>query len=156
MTLRLHRAVPLIVAAALAGCEALGLDSEADETRDQLIRHRELWAGHGYSDYSYTLERLCFCVLHSPISIDVAGGEVVAARYANGSGVLGQEALSSLPTVEGLFRIIEEALADRVDALHVTYHRTLGYPESISIDRRFGTADDEISYGASGLTRAGH
>jgi hypothetical protein len=153
MRLLANRSLAIVVTAvSITACEVLGLDSEARSAHEQLIRQRQRWMSSGYQSYTYTLRVSCFCLLQVPVTIDVVANEVVSARYADGSGVLSAEALESTPTIDDLFRIIERALADRVDGLNVVYHPTLGYPQSISIDHRFGVADDEVAYDVSGLT----
>lgn len=39
-----------------------------------------------------------------------------------------------LPTVDGLFKIIQDAINDKVDGLTVAYDAELGYPTNVFID----------------------
>lgn len=137
--------------AALTSCEAVGVTGPGSETRQQMLSNRQLWETQGITSYRFRYRRSCFCGDVNAVEIDVAQGAVAAARYVDGGTPVTEIYQSTLPTIDDLFDIIEEALDSRADALRVTYHRTLGYPTEISVDYRFVVADDEFGYSVSSL-----
>jgi len=136
---------------ALTSCEAVGVTGPGSETRAQMLSQRQLWESQGITSYRYGYRRACFCGDVNALEIDVANGAVAAARYADDGAPVTSIYQSTLPTIDDLFDIIEEALDSRADALRVTYHPTLGYPTEISVDYRFVVADDEFGYAISNL-----
>jgi hypothetical protein len=131
---------------ALTSCEAVGVTGPGLETREQLLSHRQLWESQGITSYRFGYRRTCYCGDVKTLEIDVANGAVAAARYADDGAPVHAIYQTTLPTIDDLFDIIEEALDQRADALRVTYHRTLGYPTEILLDYRFVVADDEFGY----------
>eukprot|EP00210_Caulerpa_lentillifera_P007253 g6939.t1 len=91
-----------------------------------------------------TISRVCFCVPDSlgPFTLRVEKDTIVSVSPDNGF-------TDNLPTVEGLFDLIQEAISSRVAELIVEYDPTLGYPTRVKIDRDFRIADEEIEYKTS-------
>ena len=139
----------LALACAATGCSALGLDGGTSE-RSRLRANRARWEQQGIAAYRFTYHRGCFCPSVEPIAIQVAGTAVVEAAFAYSDEPVPFH-LGDLPTVEGLFAIVEQAIAQRVDLLEVDYHPVLGYPTRVAIDYGFNMADDEVVHYASGL-----
>jgi hypothetical protein len=148
MSFRLRRALVLILGLplTLASCEAVGVTGPGAALRADLLRHRRLWEEQNIANYRFVYRRACFCGDVNAVEIDVAGGSVADARYVDTGSPVAEMYQSTLPTIDGLFEIIEGALAGRADALRVTYHPTLGYPVEISVDYRFVVADDEFGH----------
>ena len=142
----------LAVSCAAAACSALGLDGGTSE-RARLRAHRATWAQQGISAYTFTYRRGCFCPTVEPITIEVVGAAVVQAAWESSDEPVPFH-LADLPTVDGLFAIIEHAIARRADHLEVEYHPVLGYPTRVAIDYAFNVADDEVVHSASGLVPA--
>ena len=70
----------------LAGCTILGLDANQDD-EDSLRSARERWRQQRPTEYSYTLERLCFCGQEAvgPVRIVVRGDSVLSRTYTASS-----------------------------------------------------------------------
>jgi hypothetical protein len=143
---RLIRACCALAVVAAAGCDLVSPATSADG-RDDLQEARALWAAAGIRDYELTVERFCFCGLPGPVEVRVVDGTTVSVtRTENDTPVPVDEAY---PDVEGLFAVVDDALARRAHRLQVTYHPTLGYPTHISIDYEEYVADEELAYEAS-------
>ena len=129
---------------AVTGCT--DSTSPSDEAT-ALALSRARWFNYGFTDYQFTIARVCQCLpeMAGPVLVEVRGGLVVEQRYASGISVDPQ--YSDLFTaVPGLFDLIDEALRREAAGLAVRYNATFGYPESIQIDWVAGAVDDEVSY----------
>jgi hypothetical protein len=103
-------------------------------------RHR--WAEHMVHDYQYTYRTICFCALIDSARVLVVA-DTVQEVVELPSGVRLNP--KSYPTVEGLFQIIDNAIASKYD-VHVTYAPDLGYPTEIDIPAKPGVLDDGVTY----------
>ena len=151
---RLARSAALIAAAAvLASCDVLGLDVGNDQL-PELERQRLKWESGQITSYRFTYRRACFCGTEflTPTEIEVQSGEITSVRYLERDDPVPVSIANGLPTVPGLFAIIEHAIDNRADLLEVTYDPALGHPTKISIDYRFNIADDEITHLVASLT----
>ena len=121
--------------------------------RLRLSEARRRWSAHQHGDYLYTVTRSCFCTTESiqPMRVRVHDGAVVSATYVDGGQPVSEQLLAYVPSVEGLFAIVDDATA-HADRLTVSYDPTLGYPRSVAIDWYVNAADDEVWYGASDVT----
>lgn len=101
--------------------------------------------------YTYTLQRSCFCTHEylQPIDIRVYNGLVQEATVRPANRPLPPERRSEALTVEGLFRLIQEAIDRKAAAVVVTYDPYYGYPVTISLDYDVMVADEEIALTAS-------
>lgn len=98
--------------------------------QDALDTARAKWkAAHVFS-YDMTIRRQCFCLVESlgPFTQSVVRDKVI--------GVVPDNQFSdNLPTVIGLFDLIQKAINDKVAALTAEYDASLGYPTTVFIDR---------------------
>ena len=88
--------------------------------------------------YRYQIQYSCFC------PPEAMGPFTVLVR--NGTEATSEEAVPefvTLPTIEELFVIIEEAYAQDASTVEVTYEERLGYPLAIFIDYDEMMADEE-------------
>lgn len=137
-----------------AGCGLLEPDPW-DDRRDALERGRAKWAAAAIETYGYTLQRDCFCGFYGEFRV-VVQGDAVAEVVAVATGErVEPPAPDVIPTVEGLFATVEEAIEEEVDQLEVRYHAALGYPTLISIDWERHAVDDELVLTAGDLTPTG-
>lgn len=137
----------------IAGCALVLLAACNDATSpdDELRDARRLWERQGPASYSLTLFRGCECTpeMTGPVVVMVRNGNIESRHYtATGASVPVPFAFS-FPTVEGLFRIVEDAIALDPHRLEVHYDARLGYPASISVDFDRRIADDEFTYTAT-------
>ena len=122
--------------------------AEADR---QLKAAQAKWQKKRPQHYAYTLQRSCFCTeeYRKPIEIRVFGNKVQQATLQPEGTPLSAERKSEAMTVEGLFRMIREAIVNKSASVTVKYNATYGYPTSISIDRDRMMADEEVYLSAS-------
>lgn len=137
----------------LGSCDILGLDIGGSAYRSELERQRAKWARQQITSYNLVYRRECFCGIEflTPTVMEVRAGDIATARYAESDAPIPLWVQDRLPTVEGLFDIIEDALDSEVDLLEVVYDPALGYPRRIAIDHRFSAADDEVTHLVSAL-----
>lgn len=149
---RARRVLLLLTLIAIPGaCTTLGLEGGTSE-RAQLERQKARWVNQHLSSYRFTYNLTCFCGgVRGPIEIEVRSGTVAGAVYTVTDEPVSIEIQDNLPTIDGLFRLIAQAITDRADLLDVDYHSTMGYPTRISIDHSFTTADDEFVHTANSL-----
>jgi hypothetical protein len=76
----------------------------------------------------------------------VTSGETDSMVYQESGQPATNDIFNKVNMIEGLFKIIREALDRKVDKLTVEYRVDLGYPKSIIIDPDEKAYDDEISY----------
>jgi hypothetical protein len=135
----------LLLVTALAACSVLGLDGNREE-QAELARARARWEQMRPYEYSYVLERLCFCGAESvgPVRIVVRGGSVLSRTYtATGEPVLPQFAAAFGP-IDSLFVVIGRALENGADELTARYHSHYGHPLDVDIDYLENAVDDEL------------
>ncbi len=136
--------------AVVATLGALGLSGCADsltavnERGGQRIRaQRATWDALQLDDYVFETRRLCFCGFVGWLEVTVAGDtvqQIVALEAEDAS------AISHYPTVDELFDILEDAVAQEAAQIEVTWHETMGYPESFFIDYSRNIADEELGH----------
>ena len=103
---------------------------------------REKWLGWGVSDYRMTVNRSCFCPSPQEVTVTVRKGKAVRISARPWYGPR---------TVPAMFRIVGQAIRQKVAVLDVKYEGRLGYPKQTSIDYIALAADDEIGYRISGF-----
>jgi len=125
-------------------CESPTFDKAAEKNRLQEARAR--WADAGLLDYSFMYQRTCFCLPEylGPFAIEVSGGVVDSAYFANDAFAGAPE--GKFDTIPEMFDRIEKAIDRPVYKLDVTYDTTYGFPTELFIDGESMIADDEIGY----------
>lgn len=109
---------------------------------------KAVWASQELSKIEYTFDyKISSLNVASSggITVTVKDNEVESAVF-NGSegGVVPQEAMDNLKTVEGLFDEIQNAINQEAFSIDVAYNAALGFPESISIDFEQAIVDEEF------------
>jgi hypothetical protein len=107
------------------------------DLQSHLRQNEQKWAAQKIDNYQYTLRILCFCPqeITEPVVVEVRDGVTTSAN-----------------TVNELFDIIRDAIAQKVSKLTVEYDPTLGYPKQITIDPIETAIDEERAYTVSDLT----
>lgn len=147
----LHSAILTALALFLAGCsDAL---SGPDLMRE-LEANRNRWQSVGFTDYTYRVDRACFCGFFGLAEIEVRDGVIVAVTHAEDGTAVDPEFFQFYDTVEDLFDLIQDAIAREAAVLDVEYDDQLGYPLRIELDYAFNVADDELTVTVSGLVPA--
>jgi hypothetical protein len=119
-------------------CDSLGPE------RSELERARALWEANGPSDYVYTVERLCFCGYRGPARVTVEDGAVVSIVYLADDEPPVELTEELFPTVDGLFDILEDAIARDAHSISATYDPEMGVPVEFFIDYQENVADEEL------------
>lgn len=121
------------------------------EAARQLQAAEAKWKQKRPQHYAYTLQRSCFCApdYRKPIEIRVFKGKVQQASLLPENMPLPAERKAEALTIDGLFRMIHEAINNKAASVTVEYDSAYGYPTSISIDRDQMMADEEIYLSAS-------
>ena len=111
----------------------------------RLQQNRQLWRNQNLSSYRYTLRISCFCGpdVTQPVVVEVRNGRVTSITAANTGNPVNPEYFKQYNSVPKLFNLIQNAIAQDVNRLSVTYHPTLGYPTQINIDYNAQIADEE-------------
>lgn len=103
-----------------------------DRTQLQLVLdiNQDKWAAQNAVSYHMTIKRSCFCPKEAlgPFKVSVKNGEIVDVKPDN-------KFSKDLPTVEGLFKIIQKAIDSKAEVIRVKYDLRRGYPTSIFIDQ---------------------
>ena len=129
----------------LAGCDTITA-TQSDHA---------LWNALEIKNYDFVYQVACFCAFQgpNPAKLSVRGGTIVKVSNADGSTFVGTlPSLSSYPTVDSLFVILENAQKNTPNAVTVQFDPTYHYPVSIAIDPSKNIADDEITYSIKSFT----
>ncbi len=140
-TLLLLSAMVLMTAA----CDGDSVLGTAPEIRE-LTAARERWAGSEPAQYQYDYTRSCFCPTLTNVRVTVRNGVVISARVIATGEELSPAERAGIPTIDGLFDVIESAIDQRAHELRVSYDAQMGFPMSIVLDYREMIADDEVYY----------
>ncbi len=136
---RCLRASIAILALTMTG--ACGILGPSD--LDDLEEHRSLWRASGFTDYSYVINRGCFCGTVGLHRVTIRAGEVVGVTRLDDNVDLDPVHWNVFRSVDGVFDLLEDAL-ESADEVDVTYDRQLGFPREISIDYLEDAVDDEL------------
>lgn len=141
----------LYILLGLAGCSTPDNPDATD-----LEAARATFASHVQSSYGFTWRMSCFCSSNTlrPTRIVVTGGAIASATFVDDQRPVGEPERSGLRTIEGVFDLIEQAIADGVDELTVTYDDQYAYPRLVVIDPARDGHDDETSLQLSGFDPA--
>lgn len=144
------RWLPLALIFVLAGAAACssptGPDAEKDEDLAELAAARRRWQGRGLTSYDFRYQNLCFCTadVRAPVRLEVRASVLAGATQIDNGARLSPETFPRYRTVEGLFSLITQALAEDADNVEVSYDPGRGHPVAVFIDRSERIADEEI------------
>ena len=121
----------------------------ATPERMDLAAAKGRWIQVGPASYRITVARSCFCTLEStrPVIVTVRNGQVASRRYEDTGADVPPQLAFAYPSVDGLFDVIEQAIANHDETVDVLYDAARGIPVSIQLDGSAMIADDELSYG---------
>jgi hypothetical protein len=133
------RKIAALVLMGLASCDtATGTQPEKD-----------LWLALDIQNYDFVFQVSCFCDTQgpNPAKLTVRGGAVTSVSAADSAVSHGiTPPLSSYPTVDSLFSILERAQKATPTGVTVNFDPTYHYPSRISIDPVQNAVDDETTY----------
>lgn len=149
------RVIPVLitlVTLTLFGCDdPLGPLTDAGEDRIRL--QREIWEAQQIDDYVFETRRICFCPFVGWLEVTVQGDTVQSISPLDDPDIP-EWVVSEYPTVDELFDILEDAVDRNAAEMEVTWHETLGYPESFWIDYSHNVADEELGHDIRALSPA--
>ncbi|OQX12134.1 MAG: hypothetical protein BWK73_15745 [Thiothrix lacustris] len=127
--------------------------SGGSDPQQQLDANRKKWNSLDIQDYSFTLQRNCFCRGDAirPINIEVRDGSVASATYADTGELLPDDRKTNKQSIynlnaDGVFNLVEQGIKSGADKVDVSYDKQYGLPTSIYIDQSFQMADEEMGY----------
>jgi hypothetical protein len=134
----------LVLAAAVGGCtSATAVDRDF---LNQVNDAEQLWRQAGPpATYSMIVRRVSVSdPLPRPIRLQVSGGRIEAATYADVGDPVPQSVRDQQRTVEGLFQYSRDLIGRRPAALEFEFHRQYGYPTEIKVDFDRTRFDDDF------------
>lgn len=143
---RFHK--PAALALALAGSVLLlaGCGSHLNDAREVWRDARARWTANRPSQYTYTLERLCFCPeeVRGPVRIVVRGDSVLSRAYVGSGQAVPAQYAVHFGTIESLFDVIDDAIDRKAAELSTQYDPARGYPLTVNIDYVANAIDEEL------------
>tara|TARA_A100001015_G_scaffold234466_1_gene265996 strand:- start:747 stop:1181 length:435 start_codon:yes stop_codon:yes gene_type:complete len=122
----------------------LSFSCEKDDESSNLGAEAEKWTSYGFSNYDFTLQISCFCIVDytQPKRIQVRDNKVISF-----AGVPFEELNdSSFRTIDGFFLYIEEQRKLNPVVEEIQYDDEYGFPSYIYFDISERIADEEIGY----------
>lgn len=145
--LRRRRSAPVVASvlqiaalAQLSCSEAIGPD------RLRLLEQRELWDSQGLRDYSFEVQRLCFCPVRERVRVRVVDGAVAGAVDLGAGEELGGDEVRWYLSIDGLFDLLDDAYAQGAQRVEVDFHASRGHPTHLWIDYDEKIADEELGF----------
>lgn len=117
------------------------------DTLTGIMNEKSLWTSLDIQNYDFVYHVSCFCGANgpNPVKLSIRDG-VVSSAAPVGTYVGPMPALSTYPTIDSLFVILEKAQRDSPGGVTVDFDPTYHYPTSISIDPVKNAVDDEVTY----------
>lgn len=142
------RVLALVVAAAALPTACLDFGPSERSLAEEVADHRRTWESRRPAAYTLELERLCFCAPdgRGPVVVEVVGALAVNRTYSDSGEAVPAPLAEVFPSVDGLFDILEEALAQGAESVEVEWDETTGVPVHFFIDYRATMADEEVGY----------
>lgn len=136
----------LLILMVTSGCEIFGSDSGE---RSDLETQKRIWNAYNSGDYSFLLQRGCFCIYDGQFEIQVRDNTIadIIPPWDDQEGVP-KEDWQYFHTISELFDLLEDAFGGEADKVDVEYSE-FGYPVSIDIDYAEMMIDDELFLGVS-------
>jgi hypothetical protein len=136
--------------ALFAGCLAVLAACEGEPTaivaeHMELTAARQLWDAQGVDDYRMRV-RLMGAWVNAAAVITVRDGAPVSVDPVDQRGMEYVDLFDDYDTVEELFAVLEDAMADAADHIDATYHSDYGLPVEVFIDFRETAVDDEHGF----------
>ena len=135
----------LVLAVAASGCDVLSIQDSAREQYEQAL---DRWKLTRPEAYIATMERICFCSPEAkgPVQVTVQGNTVVSRVYELSGESVPAEFADGFPTIDGLFKIIKDALDDGYDDMDAFYDPATGVPFNFWIDYDRNVQDEEVGF----------
>ena len=148
MRLRNQLAALVYMCVALSAC-----DPFHDSDFDRYERARAQWERSSDGNYDMTLTISCFCAFEGPMIVSVRNGDVVAARRVSDGQPVNAQTLQYIPSVDGIFDRIRDALRGNHGTIELEFEPFAGYPIRANLDPIVNAVDDEVSYRIDNMQR---
>jgi hypothetical protein len=128
--------------------------SDRDQLATDLAATLDLWNHQDIQNYSYMLAIGCDSCssAHGHFSVFVSADTVGrVTRDTTFPGSFSTSDTGSIPTIRGLFHIIQNGLAISNSVITARFNSVLGYPESIRVDYDTRVTGDEYTYRADSV-----
>jgi hypothetical protein len=145
--LRLNLVLALALAAAACSRSPLGL------AEDELSDARARWAASGVRDYTYRVQRVCFCPGIPTFVVTVRSGAFVSATDLQTGAPADTAGYSEYLTIDKIFILLDRHVAQKPAKFKGTYDDALGYPIRVEIDPVLNAVDEELTINVSGFVR---
>ncbi len=126
-----------------------------NDRKEKLLEMQRVWNSQSSANYSYMLEKQCFC---SPdytrkMQVFVVDGDVAEALYLDTKEQVSKEIVEQLSTITQWFDEILIAIDNEFGEVEIFYNEELGYPNSIKIDKHKRRSDDEFTVIISNVSK---
>ena len=111
-----------------------------------LVEQRELWESQALRDYSFEVQRLCFCRVLKRVRVRVVDGAVAGAVDLVAGEELGGDEVRWYLSIDGLFDLLDNAYSQGAHSVEVDFHASRGYPTHLWIDYHENIADEELGF----------
>jgi len=128
----------------LAAC-AIPTGSTVTPSPTSAAGYRAIWESNRPANYSFVVQRTCFCAFVDPLRVTVEGDRVTALTSKGHEMEPGDPALAAVPlTVDDLLAYAEHA-EQEADRSEIGYDPSLGYPTHMEIDWDSTSVDDQVT-----------
>ena len=138
----------LIVASVLhiAALTPVSCSDSMGPDRLRLVEQRELWESQALRDYSFEVQRLCFCPVRERVRVRVVDGAVAGAVDLVAGEELGGDEVRWYLSIDGLFDLLDDAYSQGAHRIEVDFHASQGHPTHLWIDYHENIADEELGF----------
>ena len=149
---RLLPPIGLAIAGGL-GCNDQTAPQAGASLGEQLDANWSLWQAQGVTTYDYEFRWICFCVAEvtDPVIVTVVDNSVTRVTYADTGESVDPNIVSSYPTINQLFLLVENAIVEEADVIRVDFDESRGFPVDASFDYDTGVVDEELGFSAGQL-----
>ena len=141
-----------VLAAVLLG--SIACDGPTAPEVDRLSEQRSLWEAQDLADYTYDVQRVCFCPFREGVRLTVVAGVLTGATDLETQEALEHDEVQWYLTIDGLFDLLQDAYDRDAHQVQVAFDAGRGYPTSIYIDYSEMTADEELGFTLLGEVQA--
>ncbi len=119
----------------------------------ELKLQKEKWLENSINDYQFEMQKLCFCTPDAVrlMVFEIKDNKIDSVRYADSNEEVDVNLYNEYNTIDGLFTLAEEALANNPAEIHIVYDDKYGYIREYTVDLKENIADDEVTIMASNM-----
>jgi hypothetical protein len=139
----------LALTIAAAGCSKSPFELAASE----LSEARSRWASAGVRDYTYRVQRVCFCPGVPTLAVTVRNGAFVSATDFQTGAPADTAGYGDYLTIDKIFALLDRYVAQKPAKFEGSYDAALGFPIRVEIDPVFNAVDEELTINVSAFVR---